>query len=252
MAIVSAFAQDTAKTSSNAKHKDLRNSVLLCFNYGRHIPVGILAQRFGNSNSVGFLAAYKFGNNLQVQAGVNTIFGSQVKENGIFDTLIRNSGYLIDVNGNYAEVKQYQRGYNWHIDIGKIIPINKFDKNSGLLLTAGLGFTQHNIKYTFQRTVLPQLEGEYAKGYDRLTNGLLLRGFLGYQRIDPKSMFNFIIGIEFLNGITQNRRAYNYDTRMADLTRRNDTQIGLKLGFMIALSGRQAGTKKGEEERYFD
>lgn len=252
LASLQTFAQDTAKSSGNVKHKELRNSVLLCFNYTRQYPLGSLSERFGGNNAVGFTGAYKFGNNFQVQAGINTIFGSKIKENGIFDTMIGSSGYLIDINGQFAEIKQYQRGYNWHLDFGKIIPVNKFEKNSGILMTAGAGFMQHYIKYQFQRTVLPQIEGEYAKGYDRLTNGFMLRGFVGYQRIDPESMFNFLGGIEYLHGFTQSRRSYNYDTRQADTQKRNDIQLGIKVGFMISLSGRQAGTKKGEEGHFFD
>lgn len=252
LASVNLYAQDTAKTGGKSSKGAYRNSVLLCFNYGRVTTKGNLGQRFGGANTVGFTAAYKFGKNFQVQAGINTIFGSIVREYGVFDTMIGKSGYLIDVNGNYAQVKQYMRGYHWHIDLGKIIPVNSFDRNSGILLTGGLGFMQHKIKYTFQRTLLPQLEGEYAKGYDRLTNGLMFRGFVGYQRIDPKAMFNFIAGVEYLHGFTKNRRSFNFDTRVAETASRNDIMLGLKVGFMITISGRKSGAKKGEEERYFE
>ncbi len=252
MAFLNMNAQDTAKAASTAPKSEYRNSVLLCFNYSRLLHSGDISKRFGNSNALGFSAAYKFGKNFQIQAGINTIFGSRVKENGAFDTIIGNGGYLVNVNGNYSEVKQYLRGYSWHVDFGKIIPVNKYDQNSGILLSAGLGFMQHKIKYTFPRTVLPQLEGEYAKGYDKLTNGLMLRGFLGYQRIDPKAMLNFIAGVEYLHGITKNRRSYNFDTRQAETATRNDIMLGLKIGFMISISGRKAGTAKGQEERYFE
>ncbi len=244
------MAQDSAKVS--AVGGTLRNSVLFCFNYGRQVPVGVLSKRFGGSNTVGFTTAYKFGNNYQIQSGINAIFSGKVKENGIFDTMVGSTGYLVDVNGNLAEIKMYERGIIWHLDVGKVIPINKFESNSGILLTAGAGFMQHYIKYTFQRTVLPQLEGEYAKGYDRLTNGLMLRGFAGYQRIDPKAMLNFVAGIEILNGFTKNRRSFNFDTRTADNTSRNDLMLGLKVGVMISISGRKTGTSKGDEERFFE
>lgn len=244
------MAQDSAKVS--ALGGTLRNAVLFCFNYGRQVPVGVLSKRFGGSNTVGFTTAYKFGNNYQIQSGINAIFSGKVKENGIFDTMVGSTGYLVDVNGNLAEIKMYERGIIWHLDVGKVIPINKFETNSGILLTAGAGFMQHYIKYTFQRTVLPQLEGEYAKGYDRLTNGLMLRGFAGYQRIDPKAMLNFVAGIEILNGFTKNRRSFNFDTRTADNTSRNDLMLGLKVGVMISISGRKTGTSKGDEERFFE
>lgn len=241
-------AADTTKTSAMG----YRNTIMIGVNYSRQVPVGLLSKRFGSSNSVGASLGYKFGRNFQIQGAINGMFGGKVKENNMFDTMIGQSGYLIDINGNFAEVRLYERGYNWHFDFGKVFPINRFDINSGLLVTAGAGFMQHKIKYTFQRTVLPQLEGEYANGYDRLTNGFMLRGFIGYQRIDKQAMFNFVAGIEVLNGYTKNRRSYNYDTRAADTRSRNDLLIGFKFGIMVNIDGRLAGTKKGEEGKFFD
>lgn len=244
------FAGDSAAVA--VPGNSYRNSVLFCVNYARHVPLGTLKNRFGGSNSVGFSTAYKFGHNFQIQGGINTIFSGRVKETGVFDTMIGSSGYMVDINGNLAEIKLYERGWNCHFDFGKILLVNSKDINSGILISGGLGFMQHKIKYTFQRTVLPQLEGEYAKGYDRLTNGLMTRGFFGYQKIDPDAMLNFVFGVEALYGFTKNRRSYNYDTRMADNVARRDIFLGLKLGVMVSLSGRKAGTTKGEEERYFD
>ena len=241
--------QDSVKTS---KPGVFRNNVLFCINYGRQVPMADMAKRFGGSNSVGFTAAYKFGKNFQVQAGINTFFSGKVKESGLFDSMKASNAYLLDINGTYAEVRLYERGYHWHIDFGKILGVNKFEPNSGILLTGGLGFMQHKIKFTYERNVLPQLEGEYAKGYDRLSNGLMVRGFLGYQRIDPRGMLNYMAGIEVLNGFTRNRREFNYDTRVQDDKSRNDLMVGLKVGIMITVSGRKAGTKKGEEERIFE
>jgi hypothetical protein len=245
------WSQDTLAKKSKLP-SSLRNSVLFCVNYGRQVPLADMAKRFGGSNSIGFTAAYKFGKNFQVQAGINTFFSGKVKENGLFDSMKSSSAYLLDINGAYAEIRLYERGYHWHVDFGKIIPLSKFDRNSGLLFTAGLGFMQHKIKFTYEKTVLPQLDNDYYKGYDRLSNGLMARGFIGYQKIDPDGMFNYMGGIEILNGFTKNRREFNYDTRMKDNTSRTDLMIGLKIGIMVTLAGRQAGTKKGDEERIFE
>lgn len=241
-----------ADSSNVSKTGGYRNYVLIGFNYGRQQPAGILAERFKGSNSVGVSVMYKFGKNWQLQGGINGLFSGTVKENGVLDSMIGSGGLLLDVNGTYAPVKMYQRGYHWHCDIGKIIPTGNFNKNTGILLSLGLGFMEHKIKFTFQKTVLPQLENDYFKGYDRLSNGMTLRGFAGYQRLDPEGMFNYFAGFELLNGFTRNRRGYNYDTRQADTELRNDMLLGIKLGLMISLGGRDAGLKRHEQERYFD
>ena len=256
MFLLIVFSQAQAQkdtTSSRKKPKTvLRNAVIFGFSYSRQTPVGELAKRFGANSGLGVTAGYKFGRNLLVQGGVQVIFSGRVRENQVFDSMTGSTGYLIDVNGSYTQVHIYERGYNWHVDFGKIIPVNKFEKNSGILITGGMGFMQHKMKFIYSRTYVPQLDNGYYKGYDRLTNGFMLRGFIGYQRIDPKGMLNFICGVELLDGFTRNRREFNYDTRVKDDHLRNDLLIGARIGVMITLQGRQAGTKKGDEERFFE
>lgn len=249
---INCFISIATIAQTKSEQKDYRNTLLMGITYGRHQSVGILNERFGGSNTIGFNTSYKFGKNWQANFQINALFGSVVKENGMFDSISNNGTELLDVNGNFAEIRLYQRGYMWHFDFGKIIPLSPLNKNSGLLMTAGLGFMEHKIKFFHQRDVLPQLEGDYFKGYDRLTNGLMWRGFVGYQRIDDEQMLNFMAGLEWMHGFTQNRRSFNYDTRTADLRKRNDLLIGIKIGVMIAIQGRKAGTKKGQEEKYFD
>jgi len=229
----------------------MQNQVFIGFNYSRLTPFGDLADRFGSANSVGISAHYKFAGNFQIQGGIHSLFGSKVKEYSVFDTLIGSSGYLLDLNGNYAEVKLYERGYYWHIDAGKIFPLNGFNVNSGIFVSAGLGFIQHKIKFNFQRTVLPQIEGDYQKGYDRLTNGLMFRGFAGYQHLSPSGMFNFVAGIEVLQGSTRSRREFNFDTRIADTKVRNDLMLGLKMGIMINIYRRGRGNLNDREEKIY-
>lgn len=241
-----------AGDTSSLASKGFINTFMVGVNYGRHVPFGSMAGRFGGSNSVGATIGYKFNRNLIVQFGINTIFSGKVKENNAFDTMIGKSGYLVDINGNLAEVRIYERGYHWHFDIGKVFPLSYRDVNSGILLSAGGGFMQHKIKYTFQRTVLPQLEGDYGKGYDRLSNGFMFRGFAGYQKLDKKGMMNFYIGLEYLYGLTKSRRSFDYDTRYADTRARKDILLGLKFGILVTVNGRKAGTNRKDTGKLYE
>jgi hypothetical protein len=214
--------------------------------------MGDLADRFGGSNTLGIAGAYKFGRNWQAGGGFDVIFGSRVKENTMFDSITGNSGSMIDAQGNLAVVRLYERGFHFHFDFGKIINLDRMNRNSGLLLTGGIGMMQHNIKFQFTRTIMPQLENGMYKGYDRLSNGFMIRGFIGYQRLEPDEFLHLHIGVEYLKGFTQSRRELNYDTRIKDTLHRNDILLGLKVGLIIPITGRKAGTKKGEEEKYYD
>ena len=249
---ISPFYLYSADSTARKKPPAHRNNLMLCFHYGRQTPMGDLANRFGSSNTLGATLLYKFSKNFQIQFSFNTLFSGKVKENNVLDSLIKQGNYLVDINGQYAEVKMYERGILWHVDVGKIIPISTFNRNSGILVTAGAGYMQHKIKFTFQKTVLPQLENGNFRGYDRLTGGLMWRGFVGYQRIDPKKMLSFMIGIEYMQGFTKSIRGYNYDTRMADTQNRNDILFGLKAGLMVTLAGKTAGIKSKQEEKYFE
>jgi hypothetical protein len=230
----------------------IRNTGLIGLSYGRHIPLGDMGKRFGGSNTLGLYGAYKFGKNWIVSGNVATHFSSSVKENGLLDSLTGTYGELIDVNGNFAEVRLYQRGYLWHVDFGKLFPTSNLNLNSGIMFTVGGGMMEHKIRMYFQRNVLPQLEGDYTKGYDRLSNGFLVRSFLGYQRIDPEQSLNFFAGIEYIHGFTKNRRAINFDTRMSETRLRNDILLGIKLGIMISIQGKAAGLKKEDEDKFFE
>jgi len=229
-----------------------RNTVLIGPTYGRMFTIGNLAKRFGGSNTIGINAAYKFGNNFQVSGNFSGWFGDNVKERGMLDSMIGSGGELLDINGNFAPMRLYQRGYLWHLDIGKIIPTGRINPNSGILISAGLGFMQHKIKFMHQLEVLPQLEGEYTKGYDRLTNGLMTRLFVGYQAIDENQMLNFHAGLEWMSGFTRNQRAFNFDTRTAETSLRRDNMIGLKVGLSFSIQGRKTGTRKGQEDKFFE
>ncbi len=79
---------------------------------------------------------------------------------------------------------------------------------------------QHKLKYNFAKDLLPQLEGDYVKGYDRLSNGFMTYQFIGYQHMDPRQYVSLIGGVEFYQGYTQSRRGYNYDTRTFDTAKK--------------------------------
>ncbi len=229
-----------------------QNAAIINIDYGISSPFIDLAKRYGRINGIGLGFGYKFNRNFIVNASGSLLFSNKVRENGILDSIIGPSKELIDAQGNFAVLRLYQRGYMWHVNFGKIFPINKLEINSGLMVTAGIGFIQHKIKFQFSRTIMPQLENNYYKGYDRLSNGILFRQFTGYHRIDPKGMLNFYAGVESILAFTQNRREINFDTRTKDLSTKKDLLIGFKFGILIPIKGRVAGGKKGENNTFFE
>lgn len=252
-----AFSQSVFSfyTKDSSRKKALavfQNASLINIDYGLSAPFLDLAKRYGRINGIGIGYGYKFNRNFFINASGSLLFSNKVRENGILDSIIGPSNELIDAQGNFAVLRLYQRGYMWHVNFGKIFPINKSEMNSGLMVTGGIGFIQHKIKFQFSRTIMPQLENNYYKGYDRLSNGIMFRQFTGYQRIDPNGMLNFYAGIESILAFTKSQREINFDTRTKDLSTKKDLLIGMKFGIIIPIKGRVAGGKKGENNTFFE
>src|SRR5690606_32718291 len=93
---------------------------------------------------------------------------------------------------------------------------------SGLHITVGTGFMQHKIRIQEVSQSAPQVIGDYAKGYDRMSNGIMFSQSIGYSHFSNYKLINYYVGIELYEGITENRRTVNYDTGLHDGKRRTD------------------------------
>ncbi len=211
-----------------------RKAVLFPISITGQVPAGDLADRFGLSQSAGFGVMRKTFNGWMYGIEGEYIFGKNVTADslylkGVFNTL----GFVTGNSGNPAEIVFFQRGYSMFFKVGKIIPASFSNKNSGFLVQAGIGFLQHKISIVDRQGDVPQLQGEYAKGYDRLTNGLAFKQFFGYQHLDKRRFKNFLLGFEFTQGITKGRRSWNFDERIPGTESRLDLLFALKIAWIL-------------------
>ena len=144
-------------------------------------------------------------------------------------------------NGDIAAVLVYPRGFSTNIAIGKIFPVFGSNKNSGLFLHGGIGYLLHYMKIETTDQVVPQIELEYKKGYDRLTTGVNLHQFVGYNFMSNSGSTHFYGGFYAQEGFTKNRRTINFDQPDTPVSTelRLDVQIGFKLGWVIPIYKRQ-------------
>jgi hypothetical protein len=219
--------------------------VQIDFNYALHRPYGLLSERFGLINAIGAGSSYRAANGLLFGFNFSTLWGGQVKENGMADSLGGPSNQLIDLNGNIAFVKLFSTGYHGDAFLGYLFKLN--NPNSGIVLRAGMGFLQHKIRFQYTTNMMPQFENDRVKGYDRLTNGHTYTQFIGYQYSSVLKRIHLWAGIEHTLGITQNRRGFNYDTRQFDTEVRRDNLLSFKAGFMIPIFLYGKGEKQGAE-----
>ena len=209
--------------------------VMVSIHYATGWTGGDLVHRYGYLNLVGFSAGYKFRNNWFVLGDANFIFGSEVKIPSLLDQLKDSFGNITDVNGDPATVSVLARGVGATAQIGKIFPLNKRNQNSGIMVHVGLGYMNHRIKIETQTQVVPLIELDYKKGYDRLTTGVNAMQFLGYSYMPRNGFYNFYGGIYAMEGFTKNRRTIFFDQPDVPVSSKTrlDVIVGLKFGWYI-------------------
>lgn len=208
-------------------------AILLNFGYAPQIPLGDLDDRFGLNFAAEVSADYITENNWLIGVQGLFLFGNNVEED-VLAGLRTEAGDIIGNDRSPADIQLRQRGAYYGLRVGRLIGLFEDNPRSGIRINLGVGLLQHRIRIQDDpfRTV-PQLEGEYFKGYDRLTNGLALHQFIGYQVIGKNNGINLTAGFEFFEGFTQNRRSFNFDTREANTDSRLDILAGFRVGFTL-------------------
>lgn len=221
------------------------NINLLYASYGFGMPSGDLASRFGFSNQLGVGYTYQAKNGWSLTAEGNFIFRDGVKNQyDILSGISTHDGFIINNSGVFANVMLLQRGFTLWAKVGKIVPVFGPNPNSGLMLQLGAGMMQHKIKIEIPDNSVPQLDGEYKKGYDHLCNGPAIMQFIGYQHLSNNKRLNFFAGAEFVQAFTQSRRAYYFNEMIKADEKRIDILSTLKIGWYIPLY-------KKTRDRYF-
>ena len=211
-----------------------------------HLPTGHLASRFFNFNGIGVSSQYKFQNGIQIGLDYQWLFHDNIKEPGTFSEITAASQQIIDQDGHFAVLRLGMRGHLATANFGKLFTINQSNKNSGILLTIGGGFMQHRIDFLSSQNKIPQINGEYEKGYDKMTYGFASNQFVGYQYLKRSNRIHFKLGLEFVQGFTQGRRTWNFNENKSGLDKRFDGSVAIKGGIILPVY-----TKKTEDEEFF-
>lgn len=232
--------------------RNIKDSVIgtpwIAVHYGANSTGGDLADRYGFVNHIGAIAGYKTSKNWFWGVDGNFIFGNKVHMTGIFDHLVDSYGHVTDVNGDIGKVLVFARGFNVNLAVGKVVPVFSKNRNSGLFFHAGAGYLLHKMRVETQDQVIPLLELNYRKGYDRLTAGLNTHQFAGYAFLSNKGLINFYGGFYAQQGFTRNQRDIFFDLPDVPVSKaiRTDLQYGVKIGWFIPIYKRQP------KDFYFD
>jgi hypothetical protein len=203
---------------------------------GAQLPAANMADRFGFSTTIGTAVRYKFKNNLDLGLEYDFQFGSQVREDSLFQNLKTPQGYVISTNGIISSILVQQRGHSARVTAAWLWPVFGPNPNSGLLFRLGAGYYTHKIRIEHREDPIPALEGEYMKGYDRLAGGLHLTQFIGFHHIHNRRLINFYAGITAWQGFTTPLRSYQYDLEGPEpVQQRLDLNFGIQAGWIIPI-----------------
>jgi len=227
-------AQTIADTSMNIH--------LTSFHLSGHVPGGDMGKRYGTSLGVGGSYMYKTEKQWILMADLTFITGNTYKADSIFDNLKDEYGDFISIYGEISEHKYYERGFYAAGGVGRLFPVFGPNPNSGLMCMLSAGILQHKTLIHQDGADIPGINGDYAKGYDRLTNGFAISEFIGYMHLDNSDPVNFYVGLEFTQGWTKNRRDWDFYLNGPELGLKHDYMFGLRFGWIFPINKKATNT----------
>ncbi|MBL7718614.1 MAG: hypothetical protein JNL72_07250 [Flavipsychrobacter sp.] len=208
------------------------------------VPAGDMADRFGISYRFGPSVLYKTKSNWLIGVKWDFISGANIREDSLLINLAKDGG-ILNQQGVRTNVNVYERGYVVGVQAGKMFPVFKKNSAGSLFALTTLGFVQHKIKIFDREKSIWSIRDEYNKGYDRLSNGIMVEEFAGYNYFSKKGYFSFYIGLNISAGFTAGRREFLYDVMRPDDKGRLDILYGVRGGIHIPIF------KRKSEEFYF-
>jgi hypothetical protein len=228
---ISLFAQEKREDNRPALPPA---AIMIDVAFGMQLPEGNMKKDFYHNSNVASRIAYLSPRNWIFSIGGDWLFADKVKTD-VLKPLRESNGHLIESTGRLGLTQLGQRGFMVLGQVGKLIQLGKKSRIHNLEIRFGAGYLQHwfRIRLMGRPEELPQLFGDYLKGYDRMTSGLALNQYIGYRFMSRSKLVNLFVGLDFTQGFTYNRRHWNFDTREADTKLHYDILSGFRAGFAI-------------------
>ncbi len=230
----------------NTPKPPARKGFIIGVNGAIDFPGADMAERYGTSYRAGGQLLYKTKSNWVIGPKFDYMFGTTLKVDSLLSNIIDKYGSFIGSNGQRVGITIYQRGYMMGLQGGKIFNIGKNSSDNGILALTTIGFMEHKILIRDRDNIIPALQGDYKKGYDRLANGWMLEQYVGYTYFANNNLLNFHIGLNVSAGFTQGRRDFLYDVMRPDTESRIDLLYGIRAGWYIPIFRRKS------EEFFFE
>ncbi len=211
---------------------------------------GDMENRFGNHMAVGLGVGYKTTNNWIVGVEAQFAFGTNVKNVGsLLNTMLTDNGNILNETGNYGDIDVNQRGWIGSLDVSKTFNFLSVNPNSGVNLLLGGGGLWHYINFNTPGSDIPQVMGDYDRGYDEMSGGFMIKQSIGYVYLSKNRRVNFKISFEMMQAFTTNFRKYSYSTGKPVSGTMNDFIYGFKAQWILPIYGSKTS---GANHYYYD
>ncbi len=221
------------------------NAIYLNFTGAYQLPQGDMKERFDANTNISLHAEWITGKSNYI-FGLNGSFLYQDRVKEDVAALFREQGVVLGTDQAISNLQLKERGLTYGLHFGKLFPINpKKNPRSGIRVTLGIGYLRHWIKLSDEYNSVNQFQRDYIKGYDRLTAGIAVTPFLGYQYTSLNRYVNVLLGVEYVGAWTRSQRSWDYDRFGRDTAKRRDGLLGFRIGFSLPL---YIGDSKGDVE----
>lgn len=220
-----AAAQNFPEHPEPGEPRNKGKAILLHLSGGYQWPGGDLADRFGANGALGGGLEFLTENNWILGAEGQFLFSKNVGEDPL--AILRTpEGDIIGNQRTPASVVLRERGWYAGGLVGRLFTFGREGSRTGLRVSLGAGWLRHKIRIQDDDRSVTQLTGDYRKGYDRLTAGLALNQFIGWQNLAPDRRSNWMIGFEFNQGFTKTRRDWDF----AEMRKLDGNRLDLRFG----------------------
>lgn len=225
---------------NSIQKEKIDSATTLCWldaNFSYQLPSGELYKTFKPNFNLGPGITFKTTSNWTIHVRFNYLFGSSIRCDikDILGNMVNANGDIIDGYGMKGTLGL--EGRYWYLagGAGKIIPVSQNKRNSGIWISADIGYFVHKIHFTDNDHLIDQLDGDYKKGYDQRSAGLCLSQFIGYLHIGKVRVASFYGGIEIYEMWTTATRNYNFVYGPTTNQKKFSSLLGFKLGWIIPL-----------------
>lgn len=191
--------------------------------------------------ALGLDLQYKLKSNWIVSVGGRYRFSDNLRNpDDMFDEVLTANGWVLGLNGEYANVTFRERGFDITADVIKVFNRWGHNSNSGPYIRLGAGYSAHWISIRNPEENTPQVQDDYSNGYDRRHQGLLTRQQIGYFYAGSNKKINFTLGFEVMQGFSQNVRGFNYSSREFDSGSKLDLYYGITFSWFLPIYNQNA------------